>query len=62
MFGHRSPMRQINCVGGNGMAQLGKGIFYILGFMFLLGAVGGSGGFLLLIVALIILCSIKGKK
>ena len=40
MFGHRSPMRQINCVGGNGMASLGKGIFYVIGGMFILGCLG----------------------
>jgi hypothetical protein len=40
MFGHRSPMRQIKIVGGNGMATIGRWIFYIIGFMFLLGMVG----------------------
>jgi hypothetical protein len=38
MFGYRDPLRQMKIVGGNGMAVLGKGIFMVLGFLFLLGA------------------------
>ena len=40
MFGHRSPMRQINCVGGNGMASLGKAFIplaLIAGLVYLVG-------------------------
>ena len=59
MFGYRDPLRSSKIVGGNGMAQLGKGIFYCIGFMFLLGVVGSSGGVLLLIIALLLLFSKK---
>ena len=37
MFGYRDPLRSCKYVGGNGMAILGKWIFYIIGFLFLLG-------------------------
>jgi len=37
MFGYKSPLRRMRIVGGNGMATLGKWIFYIIGFIFLLG-------------------------
>ena len=59
MFGHRSPMRQINCVGGNGMASLGKGIFYVIGGMFILGCLGKAFIPLVLVAGLVYLI---GKK
>jgi len=40
MFGYKDPLRQIRCVGGNGMATLGQWIFYIIGILFLLGILG----------------------
>ena len=40
MFGYKDPLRQMKIVGGNGMATLGKWIFYIIGILFLLGILG----------------------
>ena len=37
MFGWHDKLRDSKIVGGNGMAVLGKWIFYIIGFLFLLG-------------------------
>jgi hypothetical protein len=54
-----SPDKDLRIVGGNGMASLGKGIFYVLGGMFVLGCAGGPGSVLLIIVALILLFSKK---
>jgi len=62
MFGYRSPLRSCKYVGGNGMATLGKWIFYCIGSVFLLGALGGSGGFGFIIVAIIALLLMKNKK
>ena len=61
MFGYRDPLRSSRIVGGNGMATLGKGIIYCIGGVFFLGAIG-SGGFGFIIVAIIVLLLMKGKK
>jgi hypothetical protein len=40
MFGYKDPLRQIEIVGGNGMAKLGILIFKFIGLMFVLGFLG----------------------
>ena len=60
MFGYRDPMRDRNSiVGGNGMASLGKGIFYVIGGMFILGCLGKAFIPLVLVAGLVYLV---GKK
>ena len=40
MFGYKDPLRQMEIVGGNGMAKLGILIFKFIGLMFVLGFLG----------------------